>query len=80
MVTLLKTIGVKDVQLSNLIIQGSASKDLKISMNEQIALKEKINDLYKNILSLDIFIILKCQIVMVQGKYIHLVKERKLYW
>ena len=47
MVTLLKTIGVKDVQLSNLIIQGSASKDLKISMNEQIALKEKINDLYK---------------------------------
>lgn len=41
MVTLLKTIGVKDVQLSNLIIQGSASKDLKISMNEQIALKEK---------------------------------------
>ncbi len=47
MVVLLKQIGVKDVQLSNLIVQGNADNSLKISLLEQMALKEKINDLYK---------------------------------
>lgn len=47
MIVLLKQMGVKDVQLSNLIVQGSADNSLKISLSEQIALKEKINELYK---------------------------------
>lgn len=47
MIVLLKQMGVKDVQLSNLIIQGSADNSMKISLSEQMALKEKINDLYK---------------------------------
>ncbi len=47
MIVLLKQMGVKDVQLSNLIVQGSADNSMKISLSEQMALKEKINDLYK---------------------------------
>lgn len=47
MITLLKQIGVKDVQLSNLIVQGSATNDLKIDLKSQIALKEKLSLLYK---------------------------------
>ncbi len=47
MVVLLKTMGVKDVQLSNLIVQGSASSDMKITLEEQLALKDKINKLYE---------------------------------
>lgn len=47
MIVLLKQMGVKDVQLSNLIVQGSADNSMKISLSEQTALKEKINDLYK---------------------------------
>lgn len=47
MIALLKQMGVKDVQLSNLIVQGSADNSMKISLSEQMALKEKINDLYK---------------------------------
>lgn len=47
MIVLLKQMGVKDVQLSNLIVQGSADSSMKISLSEQMALKEKINDLYK---------------------------------
>ncbi len=47
MIVLLKKMGVKDVQLSNLIVQGSADNSMKISFSEQMALKEKINDLYK---------------------------------
>lgn len=47
MIVLLKQMGVKDVQLSNLIVQGSANNSMKISLSEQMALKEKINDLYK---------------------------------
>ena len=37
MVVLLKKLGVKDVQLSNLIIQGNASKDLKLDLKSQIS-------------------------------------------
>lgn len=48
MIILLKQIGVKDVQLSNLIVQGNADVNLKISLTEQINLKKKINELYKN--------------------------------
>lgn len=48
MIILLKQIGVKDVQLSNLIVQGNADVNLKISLTEQMNLKEKINELYKN--------------------------------
>lgn len=47
MIVLLKRMGVKDVQLSNLIVQGSADNSMKISLPEQMVLKEKINDLYK---------------------------------
>lgn len=47
MIVLLKQMGVKDVQLSNLIVQGNADNSLKISLSEQMALKEKINNLYK---------------------------------
>ena len=47
MIVLLKQMGVKDVQLSNLIVQGSADNSMKISLSEQMALKEKINGLYK---------------------------------
>lgn len=47
MIVLLKQMEVKDVQLSNLIVQGSADNSMKISLSEQMALKEKINDLYK---------------------------------
>ena len=47
MIILLKTIGVKDVQLSNLILQGNATKDLTIGLKEQLALKDKLNILYK---------------------------------
>lgn len=47
MIVLLKQMGVKDVQLSNLIVQGSADNSMKILLSEQMALKEKINDLYK---------------------------------
>lgn len=47
MIVLLKQMGVKDVQLSNLIVQGNADNSMKISLSEQMALKEKINDLYK---------------------------------
>lgn len=47
MIVLLKQMGVKDVQISNLIVQGSADNSMKISLSEQMALKEKINDLYK---------------------------------
>lgn len=47
MIVLLKQMGVKDVELSNLIVQGSADNSMKISLSEQMALKEKINDLYK---------------------------------
>lgn len=47
MIVLLKQMGVKDVQLSNLIVQGSADNSMKISLSEQMTLKEKINDLYK---------------------------------
>lgn len=47
MIVLLKQMGVKDVQLSNLIVKGSADNSMKISLSEQMALKEKINDLYK---------------------------------
>lgn len=47
MVVFLKTMGVKDVQLSNLIVQGNATKDLKISLKDQLALKDKLSILYK---------------------------------
>lgn len=47
MVVLLKRIGVKDTQLSNIIIQGSATNDLKVSLKDQMSLKEKLNLLYK---------------------------------
>lgn len=47
MIILLKKIGVKDVQLSNLIMQGSATKDLKVSLEKQINLKDDLNKLYK---------------------------------
>ena len=47
MIVLLKKLGVKDVQISNLIVQGNATTDLKISLKEQISLKEKISQLYK---------------------------------
>lgn len=47
MVVLLKKLGVKDVQLSNLIIQGNASKDLKLDLKSQISLKDKLSNLYK---------------------------------
>ncbi|MBE5820861.1 MAG: radical SAM protein [Clostridiales bacterium] len=47
MVVLLKTMGVKDVQLSNLIIQGNATNDLKIDLKSQMQLKEKLSILYK---------------------------------
>lgn len=47
MVVLLKKLGVRDVQLSNLIIQGSASKDLKLDLKSQISLKDKLSNLYK---------------------------------
>lgn len=47
MIALLKQMGVKDVQLSNLIVQGSADNSMKISLLEQMALKDKINILYK---------------------------------
>ncbi|MFA7119864.1 MAG: radical SAM protein [Bacilli bacterium] len=46
MIVLLKNQGVKDIQLSNLIIQGSASENLKISLKQQMALKEKLIKLY----------------------------------
>lgn len=47
MVVLLKTMGVKDVQLSNLIIQENATNDLKIDLKSQMQLKEKLSILYK---------------------------------
>lgn len=47
MVVLLKTMGVKDVQLSNLIIQGNATNDLKIELKAQMQLKDKLSKLYK---------------------------------
>lgn len=47
MIVLLKEMGVRDVQLSNLIVQGSADNDLKISLTEQMNLKDKLNELYK---------------------------------
>lgn len=47
MVVLLKTMGVKDVQLSNLIIQGNATNDLKIELKDQMNLKENLSKLYK---------------------------------
>lgn len=47
MVVLLKTMGVKDVQLSNLIVQGNATTDLKIDLKSQMMLKEKLSMLYK---------------------------------
>lgn len=47
MVVLLKTMGVKDVQLSNLIVQGNATTDLKIDLKSQMMLKEKLSTLYK---------------------------------
>lgn len=47
MVVLLKKLGVKDVQLSNLIIQGNACKDLKLDLKSQISLKDKLSNLYK---------------------------------
>ncbi|MDD3453650.1 MAG: radical SAM protein [Bacilli bacterium] len=48
MIVLLKEMKVKDVQLSNLIVQGTADNSMKISHTQQLALKEKINDLYQN--------------------------------
>lgn len=47
MIVLLKNLGVKDVQLSNLIVQGNADNNLKISLAEQMNLKEEINKLYE---------------------------------
>ena len=47
MVILLKTMGVKDVQLSNLIIQGNATTDLKIDLESQMQLKQSLSNLYK---------------------------------
>jgi len=47
MVVLLKTMGVKDVQLSNLIVQGNATNDLKVDLKSQMQLKDKLSILYK---------------------------------
>ncbi len=47
MVVLLKTMGVKDVQLSNLIVQGNATNDLKVDLKSQMELKDKLSILYK---------------------------------
>lgn len=47
MVVLLKTLGVKDVQLSNLIVQGNATNDLKVDLKLQMELKDKLSALYK---------------------------------
>ena len=47
MVVLLKTMGVKDVQLSNLIVQGNATNDLKVDLKSQMKLKDKLSILYK---------------------------------
>lgn len=47
MVFLLKTIGVKDVQLSNLIVQGRATNDLGIDLKMQMNLKSKLFKLYE---------------------------------
>lgn len=47
LVTMLKLMGVKDVQISNLIVQGNATKDLKIDQKEQLDLKNKLSILYK---------------------------------
>lgn len=47
MVVLLKTLGVKDVQLSNLIVQGNATNDLKVDLKLQMELKDKLSVLYK---------------------------------
>lgn len=47
MVFLLKTIGVKDVQLSNLIVQGRATNDLGIDLKMQMDLKYKLSKMYE---------------------------------
>ena len=47
MVVLLKKMGVKDVQLSNLIVQGNATNDLKVDLKSQMQLKDKLSILYK---------------------------------
>ena len=46
MIVLLKNAGVKDVQISNLLVQGSATKDLEISLDKQIELKSRLSELY----------------------------------
>jgi|GEM_PF-1165749 len=48
LITLLKTIGVKDVQLSNLIVQGRAKKDMLATNKEQLQIKDNIKELYKS--------------------------------
>lgn len=47
MIILLKTMGVKDVQLSNLIVQGTATNDMKISLEEQLKIKNDLSKLYE---------------------------------
>ena len=47
MIYLLKELGVKDVQLSNLIFQGRATKELGLDLKMQIDLKNRILKLYK---------------------------------
>lgn len=47
MVVMLKKLGVKDVQLSNLIVQGNATNDLKLELKKQLELKDKLSELYK---------------------------------
>ena len=46
MIVLLKNIGVKDIQLSNLILQGNATKELAIDLKKQLSLKNKLRELY----------------------------------
>ena len=71
-VVFLKTMGVKDVQLSNLIMQGNATKDLKINLNDQLTLKDKLSILYKEHPEFGyIYIILKFLMKMVLEKCIH---------
>lgn len=47
MIVLLKTKGVKHIQLSNIIIKGRAEKKLELSIEKQMAMKQRLLDLYK---------------------------------
>lgn len=46
MIEALKKIGVKHIQLSNLILKGRANKDLLISLDKQKAMRQRLMELY----------------------------------